>query len=79
VPHGSVYGLSQCKREILYGEVTPVLSMRRALSSISSSNEKAKPQRARVLRQRGLTIMEIVTALGISERTVFRYLTAASA
>ena len=40
---------------------------------------KAKPQRARALRQRGLTIVEIATALGISERTVFRYLTAAGA
>jgi DNA invertase Pin-like site-specific DNA recombinase len=40
---------------------------------------KAQPQRARVLRQRDLTVMEIATALGSSERTVFRYLTAASA
>jgi DNA invertase Pin-like site-specific DNA recombinase len=35
---------------------------------------KAQPQRAQTLRQRGLTVMEIATALGISERTVFRYL-----
>jgi DNA invertase Pin-like site-specific DNA recombinase len=40
---------------------------------------KAKPQRAQTLRQRGLTVLEIATALGVSERTVFRYLTAASA
>jgi DNA invertase Pin-like site-specific DNA recombinase len=40
---------------------------------------KAKPQRARTLRQRGLTVLEIATALGVSERTVFRYLTAARA
>jgi DNA invertase Pin-like site-specific DNA recombinase len=38
---------------------------------------KAQPQRAQTLRQRGLTVLEIATALGISERTVFRYLTAA--
>jgi DNA invertase Pin-like site-specific DNA recombinase len=38
---------------------------------------KAQPQRAQTLRQRGLTILEIATALGVSERTVFRYLTAA--
>jgi len=38
---------------------------------------KAKPQRAQTLRQRGLTVQEIAAALGISERTVFRYLTAA--
>lgn len=40
---------------------------------------KAKPQRAQTLRQRGLTVLEIATALGVSERTVFRYLTAARA
>ena len=36
---------------------------------------KAKPQRARELRDRGLTVPEIANALGTSERTVFRYLT----
>ena len=40
---------------------------------------KAQPQRAQSLRQRGLTVLEIATALGVSERTVFRYLTAARA
>ena len=35
---------------------------------------KAQPQRATTLRQRGLTVLEIATALGVSERTVFRYL-----
>jgi DNA invertase Pin-like site-specific DNA recombinase len=35
---------------------------------------KARPQRAQTLRQRGLTVVEIATALGVSERTVFRYL-----
>ena len=35
---------------------------------------KALPQRAATLRQRGLTVLEIATALGVSERTVFRYL-----
>jgi DNA invertase Pin-like site-specific DNA recombinase len=35
---------------------------------------KNKPERARELRDRGLTADEIATALGISERTVFRYL-----
>ena len=40
---------------------------------------KAQPQRAATLRQRGLTVLEIATALGVSERTVFRYLMAAHA
>jgi DNA invertase Pin-like site-specific DNA recombinase len=40
---------------------------------------KATPQRAQTLRQRGLTVLEMATALGVSERTVFRYLTAARA
>jgi len=40
---------------------------------------KAKPQRARALRDRGLTVPEIAQSLGTSERTVFRYLTAAAA
>ena len=39
---------------------------------------KAQPQRAATLRQRGLTVREIATALGVSERTVFRYLMAAN-
>jgi DNA invertase Pin-like site-specific DNA recombinase len=40
---------------------------------------KAQPQRAATLRQRGLTVLEIATALGVSESMVFRYLMAASA
>jgi DNA invertase Pin-like site-specific DNA recombinase len=35
---------------------------------------KAAPQRVHKLRQRGLTAVEIAKALGVSERTVFRYL-----
>lgn len=35
---------------------------------------KAKPTRAKELRNRGLTVPEIANALGISQRTVFRYL-----
>jgi len=35
---------------------------------------KSKPDRARELRGKGLTVAEIAEALGISERTVFRYL-----
>lgn len=35
---------------------------------------KAQPQRARALHHRGLKAAEIANALGVSERTVFRYL-----
>src|SRR4051812_807062 len=35
---------------------------------------KAPSRRARELRRRGLTAQEIATALGVSRRTVFRYL-----
>jgi DNA invertase Pin-like site-specific DNA recombinase len=35
---------------------------------------KAKPQRAHTLRHAGLTVPEIARALGIGERTAFRYL-----
>lgn len=35
---------------------------------------KARPGRARELRNRGLTVAEIATSLGVSERTAFRYL-----
>jgi DNA invertase Pin-like site-specific DNA recombinase len=35
---------------------------------------KARPERAHHLRVRGLTIREIANAVGVSERTVFRYL-----
>lgn len=37
---------------------------------------KAMPQRAKQLRDRGLTIPEIASALDVSERTAFRYLAA---
>lgn len=37
---------------------------------------KAKPQRAKELRDRGLTVIDIANALSTSERTVFRYLAA---
>lgn len=36
---------------------------------------KAAPRRARELSCRGLTTAEIANALGVTERTVFRYLT----
>ena len=35
---------------------------------------KAEPRRAEELRDRGLTVQEIATALGVSLRTAFRYL-----
>ena len=35
---------------------------------------KAKPERARTLQMRGLSTTEIAKALGVSERTVYRYL-----
>jgi DNA invertase Pin-like site-specific DNA recombinase len=35
---------------------------------------KGKPERAKALKAKGLTPGEIATALGVSERTVFRYL-----
>ena len=39
---------------------------------------KAKPLRARVLRDQGLTVPEIAIALGTSERTIWRYFNAAT-
>jgi DNA invertase Pin-like site-specific DNA recombinase len=35
---------------------------------------KGKPDRARELRDKGLTVAEVATAIGVCERTVFRYL-----
>lgn len=37
---------------------------------------KGRPQRARLLREQGLTLAEIATALGVSRMTVCRYLRA---
>ncbi|NQU24000.1 MAG: recombinase family protein [Candidatus Nealsonbacteria bacterium] len=39
-----------------------------------AGTQKVKPQRARELRERGLKIAEIETALGVSKSTVMRYL-----
>lgn len=39
-----------------------------------SGTTKAKPSRARALRDKGLTHDEIATAMGVSRRTVIRYL-----
>lgn len=38
---------------------------------------KAKPERAKALREKGLSAAEISQAMGLSERTVWRYLMAA--
>jgi DNA invertase Pin-like site-specific DNA recombinase len=35
---------------------------------------KAKPERAQQLRDKGLSVPEIATSMGVSERTVFNYL-----
>ena len=35
---------------------------------------KAKPERARALKEKGLTAKEIANALNVSERSAFRYL-----
>jgi len=40
---------------------------------------KAQPQRAHTLRHAGLTVPEIARALGIGERTAFRYLAGSTA
>jgi DNA invertase Pin-like site-specific DNA recombinase len=40
---------------------------------------KAQPQRAHTLRRAGLTVPEIARALGIGERTAFRYLAVGAA
>ena len=39
-----------------------------------AGTSKVKPSRAHELREKGLTVPEIATALGVSQRTVFRYL-----
>jgi DNA invertase Pin-like site-specific DNA recombinase len=35
---------------------------------------KAKPDRAKQLRDKGLSVLEIAKSMGVSERTVFNYL-----
>ncbi len=38
---------------------------------------KGKPERARALKNQGLTVAEIANAMDVSKRTVFRYLSQA--
>ena len=45
-------------------------------SGRQADTTKAKPARAAKLRERGMTDNEIATALGVSRRTVQRYLNA---
>lgn len=47
---------------------------RGAYKGRKAGTTKAKPERAKQLRDRGLQVPEIATALGVSERSVFRYL-----
>ena len=47
---------------------------RGAYKGRQSGTTKATPSRAAELRDRGLTVEEISSALGVSRRTVFRYL-----
>jgi DNA invertase Pin-like site-specific DNA recombinase len=51
-----------------------VAKARGAYKGRQKGTTKAKPNRARELRDRGLSIREITHALGVSERTVLRYL-----
>lgn len=51
-----------------------VAKKRRVYKGRKPGTTKKKPQRAIQLREKGLTAPEIATALGVSERTVFRYL-----
>lgn len=53
-----------------------VAKQRGAYKGRAKGTLKATPGRAAELRNRGLTAKEIATSLGISERTVFRYLAA---
>jgi DNA invertase Pin-like site-specific DNA recombinase len=42
---------------------------------VYKGRKKGKPERARELKDKGLSPGEIATALGVSERTIWRYLT----
>jgi DNA invertase Pin-like site-specific DNA recombinase len=51
-----------------------VAKERRVYRGRQRGTTKARPYRARELRGRGLSLLEIATALGVSRRTIFRYL-----
>lgn len=55
-----------------------VAKQRGAYRGRQPGTTKARPRRATILRSRGLTVPEIAQALQVSERTIFRYLAAAS-
>ena len=51
-----------------------VAKARGAYRGRKKGTTKAKPSRAKELRRRGLTVLEVAKALGVSERTAYRYL-----
>jgi hypothetical protein len=63
--------------QVFVASVAPLAAEKHLARSILGrlqGTTKAHPPRAQALRARGCTVPEIATALGVSPRTVFRYL-----
>jgi DNA invertase Pin-like site-specific DNA recombinase len=69
-----LFGLSEIESEYRQAAGIAVAKKRGVYRGRQRGTTKAPSHRAQELRRRGLTMQEIVTALGISRRTVFWYL-----
>lgn len=77
-----LFGLAEAERNTIRERQAAGIAVAKAKGTYTGrakGTTKAKPARAAELQRQGLTSKEIARAMGTSERTVFRYLAAASA
>ncbi len=79
ISRGQVDGMNVladwCDKQVRFVSVTQQIDLRGVYTGRREGTTKAKPERAKELRDQGLTAAEVANAMGVSERSVFRYLT----